>query len=311
MYHYYDTFLSDTGVPVNGGSVSIYLTGTVTLATIYSDNGITPKTNPTTTDILGGFDFYIANGIYDLVFSGSGVTQKTRNAVEISKITQADSTDVLTKVQTLQVVGAATLPTITGPSTVSGGGLTVASGQVLSADQAMPVNSAGIGGFWSIKILWPPNTDITSPTTICSSNNEVRVFQFVLPYAVNVGKVTVIVNTAAAGAADVGIYSASGNRLLYTNGGINSGSATTQTVTVFGGPIFLPAGTYYLAQTSSNSAAGWTGLLLSTATSFVNLGGANRMGFAANAATAGVLPATLGAITNSTTFVPVMAFFER
>jgi hypothetical protein len=37
----------------------------------------------------------------------------------------------------------------------------------------------------------------------------------------------------------------------------------------------------------------------------------NRGGIAANAATAGVLPARLGAITPDISFSPVIAFFER
>lgn len=54
------------------------------LATIYSDDGITPKSNPMLSDGNGRFDFFVANGRYDLQFSGTGFTTFTETNVEIS-----------------------------------------------------------------------------------------------------------------------------------------------------------------------------------------------------------------------------------
>lgn len=69
MEHYTDSLQSETGKAIGGASVAVYLSGTSTLATIYSDNGVTAKTNPFTTNVIDGtFDFYAANGVYDLVF---------------------------------------------------------------------------------------------------------------------------------------------------------------------------------------------------------------------------------------------------
>jgi hypothetical protein len=63
--HYIDTVQTDRGLPANGATVRVYLTGTTNNATLYSDNGVTPKTNPLTCDSTGQFDFYVADGRYD------------------------------------------------------------------------------------------------------------------------------------------------------------------------------------------------------------------------------------------------------
>lgn len=58
-------------------TVSVFLTGTQTLATIYGDNGVTLKANPFTAANDGSFFFYAANGRYDIQFSGTGLVGQT------------------------------------------------------------------------------------------------------------------------------------------------------------------------------------------------------------------------------------------
>lgn len=53
--------------PVNTGA----------LATIYSDNGVTPKANPFTTDAIGEISFYAANGRYDIQIEKTGLIDRT------------------------------------------------------------------------------------------------------------------------------------------------------------------------------------------------------------------------------------------
>lgn len=53
-------------------TVTVYLTGTLTLATIYSNSGMTPLANPFTADQFGLWFFYAANGNYDVQISGGG-----------------------------------------------------------------------------------------------------------------------------------------------------------------------------------------------------------------------------------------------
>jgi hypothetical protein len=55
-------------------TVTVYLAGTVTLATIYTNSSGTAKANPFTADATAYWFFYVANGKYDIRFSGFGVT---------------------------------------------------------------------------------------------------------------------------------------------------------------------------------------------------------------------------------------------
>jgi hypothetical protein len=55
-------------------TVTVYDTGTLNLATIYSDEGVTPKANPFTASVTGYWFFYAADGDYDVKFSGGGIS---------------------------------------------------------------------------------------------------------------------------------------------------------------------------------------------------------------------------------------------
>lgn len=55
--------------PAAGILVTVRRKSDNSIAVIYSDNGITTKSNPITTGALGEFDFYAANDNYKLVFS--------------------------------------------------------------------------------------------------------------------------------------------------------------------------------------------------------------------------------------------------
>jgi hypothetical protein len=60
-----------------GAIVSVFFTGTATLAPIFSDNQPvpTPLGNPFTSDIHGHWFFYAPNGRYDVMISGACVAQ--------------------------------------------------------------------------------------------------------------------------------------------------------------------------------------------------------------------------------------------
>lgn len=62
MQLYSDIVTDQYGNVISGATVLISQGGSP--ATIYSDNGITPKTNPVTTDTKGEFSFYAAGGTY-------------------------------------------------------------------------------------------------------------------------------------------------------------------------------------------------------------------------------------------------------
>lgn len=58
--------------PLSNASVTVYNNGTSTLATIYTDNGITTTPNPTTTSVTGRVEFYADDGRYDILISKTG-----------------------------------------------------------------------------------------------------------------------------------------------------------------------------------------------------------------------------------------------
>lgn len=82
--------LGIAGAPVAGASVAVYQHGTQTLATIYSDNGVTQAANPLTTDSNGAFSFYAADGRYDLQISGTNLTTTNVNDVLLVDVLPAD-----------------------------------------------------------------------------------------------------------------------------------------------------------------------------------------------------------------------------
>jgi polygalacturonase len=55
--------------------VTVYVTGTATKATIYANNNATPTplSNPFTSSVTGLWQFFAANGVYDVQFSGSNI----------------------------------------------------------------------------------------------------------------------------------------------------------------------------------------------------------------------------------------------
>ena len=72
MQHYTNTLFDTFGNAISGASVTVYAAGTTTPSTLYSDNLGTTTANPLTTGPDGSYDFYAANGRYDLLFTHPG-----------------------------------------------------------------------------------------------------------------------------------------------------------------------------------------------------------------------------------------------
>ena len=91
MKRFGDSVINQSGKPVSGASVTVYLTGTSTLASLYSDDGVTACSNPVTTDSLGAFYFFLADGRYDILISGGSpaITNRTLTDVEIADVLSA------------------------------------------------------------------------------------------------------------------------------------------------------------------------------------------------------------------------------
>ena len=133
---------------------------------------------------------------------------------------------------------------------------------------------------------------------------------FTLQVGMLIGHCTVVNATAQSGkTATLGIYDINGNKLIDT-GTFSLTTAAPTALTNSFTQVYLPAGTYYFAM--SNTAAAnalnvytnmgqWQTLFENTSVV--------KMGTAANAASSGVLPQTLGAITPATASV-VMCVWE-
>ena len=146
----------------------------------------------------------------------------------------------------------------------------------------------------------------------CSAANEVRVFQFSLPFAVAIGRVTLEIFNFGNSTTDIGLYNSAGNRILYT-GGFGTSSVGAINPAILGAPVLVPAGVYYFAQTSTNNVITFRQLTAYLGTIF-GATNAQRYGIAANPATNGVLPTSLGSFglfTASQSIFPALAFFER
>ncbi len=58
-------------VPLADATVTVYDAGTTNLASIFSDDGVTSASNPLTTNEDGSFEFFAANGKYDVLVEKS------------------------------------------------------------------------------------------------------------------------------------------------------------------------------------------------------------------------------------------------
>lgn len=84
MENFHKVITDLAGNAIIGATVTVNIAGTSTLATLYSDNGVTTTQNPTTTNIYGEINVFAANGTYDLVVTppaSSGLSQRTFSRV--------------------------------------------------------------------------------------------------------------------------------------------------------------------------------------------------------------------------------------
>jgi len=77
--HYFDTVITTTGRPIPGAKIYVYEADGVTLATIYSDDGVTvinQAVSPITTDSNGFFDFWTEDNSVTISYTVGGVQRK-------------------------------------------------------------------------------------------------------------------------------------------------------------------------------------------------------------------------------------------
>lgn len=86
MIRYSDIVRDAAGNVLEGAEVTVKLAGTATLADLFSDDGVTPTANPTTTDSNGLFAFYIDAGDYDISVTKTGYGTFAESDVSIGDI---------------------------------------------------------------------------------------------------------------------------------------------------------------------------------------------------------------------------------
>jgi len=119
-----NAILGSNGVPAPSTPVTVYLHGTTTAASLYTDQtGGTAATNPVNTDTLGNLSFYAAPGLYDLSFTVGGVASTL--TVEVVPYYSG----LVTASARVQPSGAQTLTFVNGTGTTTRiSGLTASSG---------------------------------------------------------------------------------------------------------------------------------------------------------------------------------------
>lgn len=91
MQKYQDVVLMSNGQPAANVQVTVQTYPGLGTPTIYSDNGVTPyPSNVLTTDELGNFSFYAANGHYQITVSGAGVLTATKSDIILLDMLPSD-----------------------------------------------------------------------------------------------------------------------------------------------------------------------------------------------------------------------------
>lgn len=88
-------FLIDAdGKPVSGATVQVNLYPGGGAATLYSDNGVTTKANPVSTDSKGRYEYYAANGHYSEIPTTSAGVQPAINDIILDDSVSAQGSAV-------------------------------------------------------------------------------------------------------------------------------------------------------------------------------------------------------------------------
>ena len=78
MQKYARSVIKENGTPVAGAAITVYKNGTFEKARLFSDeDGLNPIDNPISADAAGRYEFYVANGDYDMKHEGPSLVTFT------------------------------------------------------------------------------------------------------------------------------------------------------------------------------------------------------------------------------------------
>ncbi len=190
------------------------------------------------------------------------------------------------------------------------------SGRLDKGWQPVLVGTVDQGYFFPVTIQAPQSSGATSSFTA----NTMRVWQFVLPFAVTVNQMTFeVVATSGTGTSlGLGIWDASCSNLVLNSAAMTAGGnpdinvAGVKTKAISGGPITLNPGVYWLGMTTDSTTLTLrsTGLP-SQAISQLNAQTNKKFAQAGNNGSAGTFPTACGSLTAAAANQPPIMLLER
>lgn len=99
MERYQNNIQDQFGNAISGVTVTVRRVSDGAIAAIFSDNGVTPKSNPFTNDLDGELFFYAANSRYDIFFTGP-ITDQKDDVLLLDISSSGTSISVLTDIVT-------------------------------------------------------------------------------------------------------------------------------------------------------------------------------------------------------------------
>jgi hypothetical protein len=172
------------------------------------------------------------------------------------------------------------------------------------------VETADEGYFFAVGIHQPLTINAAALVGVA---DNVGAYQFVLPFRIVVRRITWELTTGVNGSfSSVGLYNADGSVRLVHVGALASEIADQGIIDTAVTAVTIEPGIYYFAQTSTSASVIGRKLFVDNFGELIlNEGSTNApAGIAANSGSSGVLPATLGAITASTSRDPLVCVFK-
>jgi hypothetical protein len=207
----------------------------------------------------------------------------------------------------ITIGNAGSTTTING--TVGSLSITTLTVGTLTLTNPLPPSSGGsaVSSAGADSIILPQGLPlgIFASTAIPGSINLVQVVLVLIPATITVVRAKAVYTTGIAlSTGGLGIYSLAGTKLLDASGQ-STATLAGGTIDVSGLNTTLSPGWYWLAWTDTATGVLWAGSTIPNSTAGAILVNSRTIAIAANAASAGTLPATLGALSaSSVTVVP-------
>jgi hypothetical protein len=253
------------------------------------------------TTITSGGSVTILSGQLISWNGDTGLSRDAAGILDLGNGTQGGKTGqlnltTLNALTGIQINGAAT-----SGAYLRGDGTNFVS-SVLQATDFPVLNGQDLGYLFSNGSV-NASVNVTSSSVLALNANETWVYQFVLPCALTLGKVSYSSGSATVAStfASFGIFNASGN--LQCQGTFDTSMSASTPRTVNFTRVTLPPGVYYFAWTTNNATINSSSTFSETNTTvstFLNKWATLKRVGTATASSGGVLNSTMGTVTAAT-----------